>query len=105
MRDLLRSFRKKGYNLKYVLLVGYSRAAEQYIERIKQNPAWGYHIIGILDDHIEKGVAFKNIEVIGNVNELYNLLPKNDLDEIAITLSICRELLTFRILKKNSTKD
>ena len=29
LRDLLRHFRKKGYNLKHVLLVGYSRAAEQ----------------------------------------------------------------------------
>ena len=58
LRDLLRHFRKKGYNLKHVLLVGYSRAAEQYIERIKQNPAWGYHIMGVLDDHVGKDVAF-----------------------------------------------
>ena len=88
LRDLLRHFRKKGYNLKHVLLVGYSRAAEQYIERIKQNPAWGYHIMGILDDHIARGVSFKGIEVIGEVDHIYNLLPENTLDEIAITLSL-----------------
>ena len=88
LRDLLRHFRKKGYNLKHVLLVGYSRAAEQYIERIKQNPAWGYHIMGILDDHIAKGVSFKGIEVIGEVDHIYKLLPENTLDEIAITLSL-----------------
>lgn len=88
LRDLLRHFRKKGYNLKHVLLVGYSRAAEQYIERINQNPAWGYHIMGILDDHIAKGVSFKGIEVIGEVDHLYKLLPENTLDEIAITLSL-----------------
>lgn len=88
LRDLLRHFRKKGYNLKHVMLVGYSRAAEQYIERIKQNPAWGYHIIGVLDDHIEKGVNFKGIEVIGEVDQIYKILPENNLDEIAITLSL-----------------
>ncbi len=88
LRDLLRHFRKKGYNLKHVLLVGYSRAAEQYIERIKQNPAWGYHIMGILDDHVGQDVAFQNIQVIGEVDELYRLLPENNLDEIAITLSL-----------------
>ncbi len=88
LRDLLRHFRKKGYNLKHVLLVGYSRAAEQYVERIKQNPAWGYHIMGILDDHMEKGVSFRNIEVIGEVDDIYKLLPENNLDEIAITLSL-----------------
>lgn len=88
LRDLLRHFRKKGYNLKHVMLVGYSRAAEQYIERIKQNPSWGYHIMGVLDDHIEKGVNFKGIEVIGEVDQIYKILPENNLDEIAITLSL-----------------
>lgn len=88
LRDLLRHFRKKGYNLKHVLLVGYSRAAEQYIERIKQNPSWGYHIMGVLDDHIAQGVNFKGIEVIGEVDQIYKLLPENNLDEIAITLSL-----------------
>lgn len=88
LRELLRHFRKKGYNLKHVLLVGYSRAAEQYVERIIQNPSWGYHIMGILDDHIDKKVNFKGIEVIGEVDQLYKILPENNLDEIAITLSL-----------------
>ncbi len=88
LREVLRRFRRKGYNLKHVLLVGYSRAAEQYIERIMLNPSWGYHIMGVLDDHIDKGVAFKGIEVIGDIDAIYRLLPENNLDEIAITLSL-----------------
>ena len=55
IRKVLRTFRKKGYNIKYILLVGYSRAAEQYIDRIMQNPQWGYVVRGILDDHIPRG--------------------------------------------------
>ena len=46
----LRVARRKGYNLKHILLVGYSRAAESYIDRILANPQWGYYIHGILDD-------------------------------------------------------
>ncbi len=88
LRDLLRHIRKKGYNLKHVLLVGYSRAAEQYIERITQNPSWGYQIMGILDDHMNKNVEFQGIHVIGELDEIYRLLPENNLDEIAITLSL-----------------
>ena len=34
VRAILRSFRKKGYNLKHILLVGYSRATEEYINRM-----------------------------------------------------------------------
>ena len=42
IRYFLRRMRSRGYNLKHILLVGYSRAAEEYIERILANPQWGY---------------------------------------------------------------
>ena len=32
---------KMGLNQKRIILVGYSRAAEEYIDRIVQNPQWG----------------------------------------------------------------
>ena len=51
MRNLLRmglrSLRSKGYNQKHLLLVGYSRAAEGFIDRVRLNPEWGYNIRGI----------------------------------------------------------
>lgn len=88
IRRFLRNIRKKGYNLKHILLVGYSRAAEQYIDRIQQNPQWGYNIRGILDDNIARGTAYKGIKVIGSVENLLYILPENSLDEIAITLGL-----------------
>ncbi len=88
IRKLLRSFRRKGYNIKYVLLVGYSKAAEQYIDRIMQNPQWGYIVRGILDDHIPRGTLYRGIKVLGTIGNLEIILPENKLDEIAITLSL-----------------
>ena len=88
IRKILRSFRKKGYNIKYILLVGYSRAAEQYIDRIIQNPQWGYVVRGILDDHIPRGTTYKNVKVLGTIGNLEIILPESKLDEIAITLSL-----------------
>ena len=84
----LRTARRKGYNLKHVILVGYSRAAESYIDRIFANPQWGYYIHGILDDTMEKGTAYKKVPVIGSLENLGSFLTKMTLDEIAITLSI-----------------
>ena len=55
IRYVLRFFRKKGFNLKHILLIGYSRSAEMYINRIRMNPQWGYNIRGILDDIVEAG--------------------------------------------------
>ena len=80
--------RKKGYNQKHVILVGYSRAAEEYIDRVLQNPQWGYTIRGILDDNVEAGTTYKGIKVIGRIANLMVILPENRLDEIAITLGL-----------------
>lgn len=88
IRHFLRDIRKKGYNLKHILLVGYSRATEQYIDRIHQNPQWGYNVRGILDDNIARGTAYKGVKVIGSIGNLNYILPQNSLDEIAITLGL-----------------
>ena len=88
IRYVLRSFREKGFNLKHMLLVGYSRAAEAYIDRIQANPQWGYVVRGILDDKVEAGTEYKGIKVLGCIDNLMIILPENRLDEIAITLSI-----------------
>lgn len=88
IRYILRDMRKKGYNQKHVILVGYSRAAEEYIDRVLQNPQWGYTIRGILDDNVEAGTTYKGIKVIGRIANLMVILPENRLDEIAITLGL-----------------
>lgn len=88
IRRILRNMRRHGLNLKHILLVGYSRAAEEYIDRILQNPQWGYQIRGILDDNVEAGTMYKGIKVIGRIANLPIILPQNHLDEIAITLGL-----------------
>lgn len=88
IRHFLRDIRKRGYNLKHILLVGYSRAAEQYIDRIQQNPQWGYNVRGILDDNIARGTSYRGVKVIGSIGNLNYILPQNSLDEIAITLGL-----------------
>ena len=88
IRMVLRSFRKRGFNLKHILLVGYSRAAEGYIDRIHANPQWGYIVRGILDDEVEAGTVYKGVKVLGCIDNLNIILPENKLDEIAITLGI-----------------
>lgn len=80
--------RKKGFNKRRILLVGYSRAAEGYIDRVLSNPQWGYEIAGILDDNVEENREYKGIKVLGKIESLFAILSKNSLDEIAITLGL-----------------
>ena len=88
VRIVLSNFRKKGYNQRHILLVGYSNAAEAFIDRVAANPQWGYIIRGILDDNLKSGTTYNGVKVIGRIDNLFVILPENKLDEIAITLSI-----------------
>lgn len=88
VRKLLEHFRRKGKNLKHVLIVGYSRAAEAYVDRILANPQWGYYIHGILDDKMAVGTRYKKVSVVGTMEQLSSFLKEHDFDEIAIALAI-----------------
>lgn len=88
VRKVLRTVRSKGYNLKHILLAGYSRAAEEYVDRIHGNPEWGYVVCGILDDSIPAGTLYRGVKVLGRLANLHEILPASELDEIAITLSL-----------------
>lgn len=88
VRKFLYFIRRKGNNLKHVILVGYSRAAEAFLDRIASNPQWGYVVHGILDDHVPRGTLYRGVKVLGSLGNLEYILPENKMDEIAITLSL-----------------
>ena len=94
----LRDMRRRGLNQKQVILVGYSRAAEEYIDRVQANPQWGYIIRGILDDNVPSGTVYKGVKVIGRIANLTVILPANRLDEIAITLGLSEYYLLEEIV-------
>lgn len=85
---ILRTMRRSGMNLKHILLVGYSRTAIGYIDRLRSHPEWGYMIHGILDDTRNFGKTYRNVQVVGTTSMLEEMLATNEYDEIVITLSI-----------------
>lgn len=88
VRIVLMNLRETGFNLRHVILVGYSRASEEFINRVIQNPQWGYKILGILDDNLDIGYEYRGIPVLGMLDSLQPILAVNSLDEIAITLGL-----------------
>ena len=88
LRKFLRYIRKKGYNIKHILLVGYSRAAEGYISRILENPQWGYDVAGVLDDFVPIDTSYHGVKVVGKIDQLGDYLANGNYDEITITLPL-----------------
>ena len=88
VRLALWRIRARGMNLKHVVLIGYSEAAREFIDRVNANPQWGYQVNGILDDSERPGIQYKGVYVIGTIGDLSQLLEENMQDEVAITLGL-----------------
>ena len=88
IRRILSGLRKRGFNQKHILLVGFSEVSDRFIDACRRNPDWGYHIYGIVDDLAETGSSYRDVKVIGKITALSELLSKNTIDEIAITLPL-----------------
>ena len=85
VRYFLRMMRSKGFNLKYILIVGAGEVGENLVETIKDNSYLGYHIIGFLDDNIEGSVH--GIDVIGKVDDLEKILNSKMIDRVIISIA------------------
>ena len=70
IRTILWKMRKQGLNQKHILMIGESQMAEQYMDRLRQNPKWGYHVFAHLKDE----------------EKLERILEGNELDEVVIAL-------------------
>lgn len=88
IKMILQHTRKHGHNLKHVIIIGYSTAAEAYIDHIFANPQWGYMIHGMFDDGHRKDFSYRGIDCIGYTSELEKYITTHDLDEVVITLSL-----------------
>jgi len=80
-KNVLISLRRKGKNIRNLLIVGAAEVGKNFKETINHNPDFGYHFIGFLDNAIE------NEEVIGKLNQLDETLKQNEVDEVVIALS------------------
>ena len=70
IRTILWKMRKQGLNQKHILMIGESQMAEQYMDRLKENPKWGYQVFTHLKDE----------------EKLERILEGNELDEVVIAL-------------------
>ena len=70
IRTILWKMRKQGLNQKHILMIGESQMAEQYMDRLRENPKWGYQVFAHLKDE----------------EKLERILEGNELDEVVVAL-------------------
>lgn len=86
-KAVLQYYRRKGYNLKHVILVGSGLLAHQYAADVISNPQMGFQIDGYISDeeHPELGKWF------GPLYKITEILATHDADELVIALGAREE--------------
>ena len=86
-RAALRSLRRRGYNLRYVLIVGTSRVAEETIDSIHGHPEAGLRVIGMLSsDPSRHGRTTQGVRVLGGYGSIKGVLAERPVDQVILAL-------------------
>jgi exopolysaccharide biosynthesis polyprenyl glycosylphosphotransferase len=86
-RGLLRALRRRGYNLRYVLIAGAGDLAAEVIASIHSHPEAGLRIIGaVSDDPALQGKSIEGVKVLGPYAAVKEILRRRPLDEVVIAL-------------------
>ena len=78
LRRILRSFRQKGYNQKYVIGLGGGALARKYLQKVWSDKELGYYPIGYVADRDQKA----GLRRLGGFDQMDELLEKHRPDEV-----------------------
>lgn len=79
----LRNIRKRGYNTRSLLIVGTGERAMAFADTVRDHKEWGSKIVGFVDTDFSKlGDDFCGSRVIGQIDNLEEILSKNQVDEV-----------------------
>jgi len=82
----LRRARRRGFNLRYVLIVGSGPLAASVVERIQKRPDAGLKLLGVVASGAMGG-AVERARIIGATSDLKRILHGNRVDQVIIALS------------------
>jgi len=89
LRLFLRSIRKKGFNKKYLLVIGAGSLGVNFVRKTNKHKEFGYSILGFLDDDGDKqGQTIEESSVLGTLDDLPAITQTFEVDEVVIALPL-----------------
>jgi len=83
LRVIFGYFRKKGKNLRSLLIIGAGEVGKDFYDALVFNPQFGYRLVGFLDD---KSKTFLNGKYLGKIDDLDSVLFRHQIDDVIIAL-------------------
>jgi len=88
-REFLRLIRKRGYNLRYVLIVGTGKLGQDITDKIQDHPELGLKIRGFLsEDASQVGNTVDGYQVLETYENIRDVIISNQIDMVLITLPL-----------------
>ncbi len=88
LRATLREIRRRGYNLRYMLLVGSGAVAGDIASRVRENNELGIQMVGCLSKDGKESEGAGGVPIIGSYADLSNVLSTMDLDQVVVALPL-----------------
>lgn len=85
LRLSLRYIRRRGYNIKRMLLVGWNDSSGEFYKKISANKNYGYEITGFLSDKLNRQTT-EGAPYLGTISKLEAILESNEIDDVVISL-------------------
>ncbi len=88
-RAFFNEMRRRGFNLKTILVVGAGELGQRVIDTIHQHRELGFVVTGLLTRKAEKvGTTIKQVPVLGVISQLGEVLDHHNVDQVILALPL-----------------
>lgn len=74
--------RRRGYNIRYLLIAGCNETSAEFIKQIGRHPEWGFVVVGITDEEPPDEEYYCGVKVIGSNSDINGFCRSNPVDEL-----------------------
>ena len=87
VKEVFQELRRRGYNLRFVLVLGAGRLARQVLEQIDLHRELGFRPVGVLALTRKRvGTSVAGVEVLGTLRDLEEVLSHRQVDQVLVAL-------------------
>lgn len=84
VRVMVKTYRRKGYNAKNIIIIGAGKNGMELYHVIKTDLSYGFNVLGFFDDNTILKDVLPNY--LGSTNQVEEYVKKHDIDEIYCTI-------------------
>jgi len=101
LRMILHYFRRKGYNLRFVLIVGAGELAERILRGITNHPELGLRVVGLLTRREQKiGERISGVPVLGLYEDVQKIIQSQHVDQVILALPLEEHVRLRMVMEK-----